>query len=260
MGYWIDTHSHLSDDSFRADPEGYLSRAYDNNVRHIAAISCNKEDWEWNLALASKYPFIDVMAGFYPGDVQNLTEDDWRDLEAVLRDPRIIAVGEIGLDYYWDKTYTELQKEVFARQIEMANELRKPISIHCRDAYEDTYEVLKKHPAKYGALFHCYSGSKEMAVQYRTLPMDVRFAFGGTLTYKNNHRQREAVMSLPLDRIMLETDSPYLSPQGFRGKKNESKNVRYVGEFLAELWKTDEDILQEQFRRNYIDFFKRDLP
>ena len=94
MGYWIDTHSHLSDGAFREDPEGYLSRALENNVRHIAAISCNKEDWEWNLALASKYPFIDVMAGFYPGDVQNLTEDDWRDLKAIFDGLRPLPRGE----------------------------------------------------------------------------------------------------------------------------------------------------------------------
>jgi TatD DNase family protein len=259
MGYWIDTHSHLSDEGFQNDPEGYLSRAKDNNVRHIIAISCNRSDWEWNLRLADQNPDIDVAAGFYPGDVQDFTEEDWEELHEILKDGRILAVGEIGLDYYWDKTYTELQKASFIRQIEWANELDKPVLIHCRDAYEDTYEILKAHPVKRGVLFHCYSGSKEMAVQFMTLPFEVNFAFGGTLTYKNNVRAKETVKYLPLERIMLETDSPYLSPQKFRGQKNESKNVRYVGEYMAELKGIAEEELQDACRKNFERFFKKEL-
>ena len=255
MAFWIDTHSHLSDEGFRADPEGYLARAKENNVGRITAISLSFEDLEWNLDLHEKYSYIDVAAGFFPGDVQNYNEDDWKKLYEALKDPRVIAVGEIGLDYYWDKTYMELQKECFARQIRMANELDKPILIHCRDAYEDTYKILKENPVKRGALMHCYSGSKEFARQLETLSTRMYFAFGGTLTYKNNVNGKETVRYLPDHEIMTETDSPYLTPQIFRGKRNESKNVRYVGEYMAELRETDIVSLQEVIMRNYEEFF-----
>lgn len=254
--FWIDSHAHLSDEGCRKDPSGYLNRAKENGVGRILAISCTMEDLSWNLGLHEQYPWIDVAAGYFPGDVQNYSDSQWKDLYTALQDKRVIAVGEIGLDYHWDKTYTDLQKECFIRQIQWANELGKPVCIHGRDAYEDIYTILKENPARYGVLMHCYSGTSEMAQQYLSLDQDVRFAFGGTLTYKNNPEARKTVLSLPLDRIMLETDSPYLAPQIFRGKPNEAKNVRYVGEFMAELRQEPVERLQEAFIRNYQEFFR----
>ena len=253
--YWIDSHSHLSDEGFRKDPTGYLARAKENNVQRILAISCSKEDWKWNTELSEKEEGIDVAVGFYPGDVRDYDDSDYEELKEMIKHPSIIAIGEIGLDYYWDKSFIDLQKSWFIRQIELANEVELPICIHARDALEDIYSILKEHPVKKGALMHCYSGSKEMATQLMTLDTKVLFAFGGTLTYKNNRRGVETVEMLPMDRILTETDSPYLTPQLYRGQRNESKNVRYVGEYIAELKGLSIEEVQESIMKNYSDFF-----
>lgn len=249
--YWIDTHSHLADESCRKDPEGYLQRALDNGVGRIMAISCSMEDLEWNLALKEKHPWIDVAVGYFPEDVAKYGAQDWEKLYEAVKDPRVSAIGEIGLDYYWDKSFAELQKQCFVRQIEWANEVHKPILVHSRDAYGDTYQILREHPVEKGALMHCYSGSREMTVQYLTLPMKVWFAFGGNITYKNSKNANESALYLDRDHILTETDSPYLAPQNVRGTVNESKNVRYVGEYLSRLKGMREEELQKAVMKNY---------
>ena len=253
--YWLDSHSHLADESFKKDPEGYLERCKENNVGHLLAIACNLEEGEYCLKLHQQYPYIDVALGYHPEDLQKYSPTDWNKLEKALQNKNIIAVGEIGLDYHWDTSYNELQKECFIRQINYANQYDKPIIVHARDAYEDTYNILSQYPVKAGVLMHCYSGSKEMAQRYRTLGK-VYFAFGGTLTYKNSIKPKEAALSIPLERILTETDSPTLTPQIFRGQINESKNVRYVGEFLAQLKGISEEELQAAVIKNYEELFK----
>jgi len=254
--YWIDTHCHLASDACRDNPEEYLERARENNVGRILAISCSIDDLDFHLSLKEKYDFIDVAFGMYPYDALELDDKDWDKVYERLHDDRILAVGEIGLDYYWDKSKKDEQIQNFIKQINWANELDKPILIHARDAYQDVYKILKEYPVKEGALMHCYSGSYEMTVQYRTLSTGVLFAFGGALTYKNSRNAKECASKLPLEYIVTETDSPYMTPQIYRGQKNETKNVRYVGEYLAELRGVSNEDIQEAIMANYERFFK----
>ena len=253
MGYWIDSHAHMTDECYQAEFDSYMQRAKEANVGRVLVICLNFEEVERAFVLKAQYPFLDVAVGFYPGDTPKLTEEDWKRLEEVVQDDRILAIGEIGLDYYWDKSFVELQKECFIRQIELANKVHKPILIHCRDASQDTYDILASHKAEYGALLHCYSGSVEMAKRFEKLGL--YFSFAGPLTFKNSKESKEVVKAMPLDKMFVETDCPYLTPVPHRGKQNETSYVHYTGEYLAQLKELDVEIVQNQMMENYKKLF-----
>ena len=254
MSFWIDSHAHMTDACYQEDFDAYMQRAKEANVGRVLVVCLNIEELHRAYILKEQYPFLDVAVGFYPGDTPELTEKDWQALEEAVQDERVLAIGEIGLDYYWDKSYIDLQKECFIRQIELANRVKKPILIHCRDASQDTYDILVEHKAEYGVLLHCYSGSVEMAKRFEKL--GVYFSFAGPLTFKNSKESKEVVKAMPLERLFVETDCPYLTPVPHRGKQNETSYVHYTGEFLASLKELDIETVQQQMIENYKTLFR----
>lgn len=213
----------------------------------------NKEEYLRAQQLKAKYPeHLKVAYGFYPGDVQDITFEDLADLEAEAKAHHLDVLGEIGLDYYWDTTFKEQQKELFIRQIEIANTTNLPISIHMRDASRDCLDILKAY-AKTPIIFHCFSGSLEIMKEALTLNSLISFA--GPITYKNNKQGLINVAHCPIDRILSETDSPYLSPVPYRGKTNHPAYVHATVSKIAEIQEVDETVLQQQIRNNFLSLF-----
>ncbi len=250
--YWIDTHCHMNDEIYRNALDEYMQRALDFNVRRCMFICMNRADLEYTFELQQKYPYIDIAYGYHPEDANKITAEDLEYMRGIIHDDRIIAIGEIGLDYYWDKTYKEEQKRLFIEQLEMANEVSKPVLIHSRSAAQDTYDILKNN-ARTKVLMHCFGESNEMMQEY--LKSGYYIAFGGVVTFKNARMPKENATSVPLDRLMLETDCPYMTPVPYRGKTNETAYVRYVGEYIAELRGITVEELQKQLMENYRRFF-----
>ena len=181
--------------------------------------------------MSEQYPFIYAAVGVHPSDTEELNEEKMAWLKEVSKKEKVVAIGEIGLDYYWPEPDREIQKKWFIRQMELAQEVNLPVIIHSRDAAQDTIEILKQFPAN--GVIHCYSYTKESAKEF--LKMGYYFGIGGVLTFKNAKKLKEAVMEIPMDRILLETDSPYLAPEPNRGKRNSSLNIPYVVKELAQL-------------------------
>lgn len=253
MAYWIDTHCHMNDEMYKADFAQYMQRAAFNNVGRALVICMNKSDLEYTFELQKQYPCLDIAFGYHPEDADKISDSDLEYLDEVLNDERIRAVGEIGLDYYWDKTYKNEQLELFRKQLLMAGEHHKPVLIHSRSAAQDTYDTLKKY-ASTGVLMHCFGESAEMMREY--LKLGYYIAFGGVVTFKNAHTPKANATEIPLDRLMIETDCPYMTPVPYRGKPNETAYVRYVGEYIAELKGIDTQQLQQQLMANYERFME----
>ncbi|MBR0385097.1 MAG: TatD family hydrolase [Erysipelotrichaceae bacterium] len=250
--YWIDTHCHMNDEVYRDDLDSYMQRAWDSNVRKCLVICMNRPDLEYTFDMQKKYPWIDIAFGYHPEDATSITEQDLVYLEEIINDPRIIAVGEIGLDYYWDKTYKDRQIELFIRQLEIAGRAGKPVLIHSRSAARDTSDILLQH-ASTKVLMHCFGESEEMMQVY--LKRGYYIAFGGVVTFKNSVTPKKNASEVPLDRLMLETDCPYMTPVPLRGKQNETAYVYYVGEYICQLRGLEEHALQQQLQENYRRFF-----
>jgi TatD DNase family protein len=249
MTYWIDTHCHLGDDRYKDDFNSYIQKAKENDVVIINVICSSKEELMYMLEKQKQFPNLDISFGFYPQDAKDITQKDLDFLVFALEKyPQIKAVGEIGLDYYYTKEFADKQKELFIKQIEIANKYNKPIIIHSRSAAKDTYDALKQH-AKTKVLMHCYSDSLEMMREYQKLGYFISFT--GVVTFKNANKVKTNALNVDLDKIMVETDSPYLTPVPFRGKDNQPAYVRYVGEYIAELRDMDIEELQLQLIDNY---------
>ncbi len=249
MTYWIDTHCHLGDDRYKDDFNGYMQKATENDVAIINVICSSKEELMYMLEKQKQFPNLDISFGFYPQDAKDITQKDLDFLVFALEKyPQIKAIGEIGLDYYYTKEYADEQKELFIKQIEIANKYNKPIIIHSRSAAKDTYDTLKQY-AKTNVLMHCYSDSLEMMREYQKLGYFISFT--GVVTFKNANKVKINALNVDLDKIMIETDSPYLTPTPFRGKDNEPAYVRYVGEYIAKLRDMDVEKLQLQLIDNY---------
>lgn len=226
----IDTHCHLSKEDYD-NIDSVVSNMGENIMIISGVDDCsNLEVIEY----INKYPNVYGMIGIYPGNVDFMTEQSFSILENYIKHPKIVGIGEIGLDYHYPETNEQKQKEVFKRQIELAKKYKKPIIIHSRDAYQDTYNILREHFSNsLKIVFHCYSYSKESAKELKKL--GVKFGIGGVITFKNSKKLKEVVEMLDMEDILLETDSPYLTPEPYRGKKNEPKNVKYVASKIAEI-------------------------
>lgn len=246
--YWIDTHCHINDELYRKDLKEYLDRALELNVRKSLVICMNRADLLYTFEMQELYPQIDIAFGFHPEEADRITEEDLAYLEEIIQDKRILAIGEIGLDYYWDKRYKSEQINLFSRQIEIANRAHKPILVHSRSAARDTYDILSAN-AKTRVLMHCFGESYEMMQRY--LKLGYYIAFGGVITFKNAVQPKENVRMIPLDRLMLETDCPYMTPVPFRGRQNETAYLKYVAEYVCELRSLTEEELQSQLMDNY---------
>lgn len=230
----FDSHAHYDDERFDDDREDILDIMKENNVGGIINSCAELADMEKIIPLVEKYDFMYATVGIHPHSADTLTDEALVEIENYLKHPKVKAVGEIGLDYFYDFSPKEVQKEAFRRQAELAKALKVPIAIHDRDAHKDTMDILRECGARdIGGEFHCYAGSVEMAREI--LDWGMYIAFGGSLTFKKSQRPVEAAKYVPLDRILIETDCPYLTPEPYRGKRNSSLYVHFVAEKLAEI-------------------------
>lgn len=230
----FDSHAHYDDSAFDEDREELLASLPEQGVGTVVNVGASLAGCRRTVELAGKYPFIYGAVGVHPDEVGELNEESFQWLREQFGRKKIVAVGEIGLDYYWDKEDHELQKEWFVRQLHLAGELHLPVIVHSREAAHDTMEILKKESdPEAPVVVHCYSYSVEMAREY--LKMGYYLGIGGVLTFKNAKKLKEVVREAPMERLLLETDSPYLAPVPFRGKRNDSRNLTYVAEELGSL-------------------------
>jgi TatD DNase family protein len=230
----FETHAHYDDEAFDEDRQQLLASMKDAGIGNIVNIGANMASSHASIELAHKYDFIYATVGVHPSDTAELDEDKLEELRLLSRDERCVAIGEIGLDYYWPEPDHDLQKKWFKRQIALAKEEKLPIVIHSRDAAADTLSILKEeNAAENGGVVHCFSYSAEVAKQ--CVDMGFYIGVGGVITFKNGRRLKETVDMLPLENIILETDSPYLAPTPYRGKRNCSLYLPLVADAIAEI-------------------------
>lgn len=230
----FDTHAHYDSSAFNPDREAVLAALPEEGVALVVDPGCDLPSSRAALALAEQFPHVYAAVGIHPEDCAGYTDADLETLRALCRHEKVVAIGEIGLDYYWaENPPREFQQQVFRRQLELALELDMPVIIHDREAHGDCLEMVKEYPGLRG-VFHCFSGSPEMAAEL--LKRGWYLGFDGPITYKNAKRAPEVAAVTPLDRILVETDAPYMTPVPFRGKRNDSRYLPYVLEKLAE-WK-----------------------
>lgn len=230
----FDTHAHYDSRQFDADRDALLASMPENGVGLIVNPGCDLPSSRTALELARRYPHVRAAVGIHPEDCAEFSDDDINALRDLCAAPEVVAVGEIGLDYYWkDNPPKELQKLVFRKQIELALELDLPVIIHDRDAHGDCLDIVREYPELTG-VFHCFSGSAEMASEL--LRRGWYLGFDGPITYRNAKRAAEVIALAPPDRIVIETDSPYLTPVPKRGQRNDSRNLTFIVERFAE-WK-----------------------
>lgn len=228
---FFNTHTHLNSEQLYDLRDEYIKKAIDNGVTQLVVAGYDLDSSKKALSIAHEYPFIYATVGISPNDCKNTTDEDLCEIEELLKDSKVVALGEIGLDYYWDEAPRDKQKDVFVKQIQMAKQYNKPIVIHSRDAYEDTYEILKD--AKHFGIMHCYSGSLEMARRYIEIGFEISLA--GPVTFKNAKVPKSVAQNIDINHLMIETDCPYLTPHPFRGKQNEPANVVYIAQEIANL-------------------------
>ena len=245
----FDTHAHYDDEQFDEDREELLNSMQTHGVEAVTNIGSSLAASRRTIGLTEKYPFVYGAIGVHPNEVGELEEDGIAWLKEMCALPKIVAVGEIGLDYYWDEPGHDIQKKWFERQLELAREVKLPVVIHSRDAAKDTLDMMKAlHAEKIGGVIHCFSYTKEMAREY--LNMGFYLGIGGVVTFKNAKKLKEVVEYMPMEQMVLETDCPYLSPVPNRGKRNSSLNLPYVVEEVARIEGISEDEVIEVANRN----------
>ena len=229
----FETHAHYDDEQFDADRDELLSSLADGGVGLVVNPSVTAENAKKVLAMAEQYPFFYAAVGVHPENCANYDEHELAALRELAQHPKCVAIGEIGLDYYWEENPPrEFQQRVFREQMALARELHLPVIVHDREAHADSLAIVKEFPEVKG-VFHCYSGSAEMAKEL--LKLGWMISFTGVVTYKNARKTVEAAEVVPLDRLMIETDAPYMSPVPRRGTRNDSRNLIYIAEKLAEI-------------------------
>lgn len=230
MTYLIDTHAHLD---MASNIEDVILNAQNNNVKKIIIPSVEEQYFEKVINIAEKYENIYCQLGIFPSEAQKWTDETEQKIKELANNDKVVAIGEIGLDYYWDKTFIEEQKDVFKKQILLANALNLPIVIHDREAHKDSIDILKENNKNSDVIFHCFSGSVEMMKECTKNGWYI--ALGGVVTFKNAKKMKDVAMEVALDKLMLETDSPYLTPIPYRGKENQPAYIKYVAEEIANL-------------------------
>ncbi|MBQ9765240.1 MAG: TatD family hydrolase [Lachnospiraceae bacterium] len=254
----FDTHAHYDDEAFDEDRAELLASMKENGVVHIVNVGASIATTQNTLKLVKEYPFMYGAVGVHPSETAELNDEWLKWLKSVATSERIVAVGEIGLDYYWDEPDRDIQKKWFIEQLKLAHEVKMPVIIHSREAASDTYEIMKEYEAeKLGGIVHCFSYSVEMAKQF--LDMGFYLGIGGVLTFKNAKKLREVVEYMPMDRLVLETDCPYLSPEPNRGKRNSSLNLGYVADAVAAIKGISRDEVERITFENALQVYKINL-
>lgn len=242
---FFDSHAHYNDEKFDLDRKELIDNIYKEGITRIVCAGYNVKQSQYATELAKDIHFMYATCGISPNDIEDFVDNNLEKIEEIAKEEKVVAIGEIGLDYYWNKDNKEKQKELFIKQIEIANKLEKPIVIHTRDAWIDTIEILKANPVNKKGVFHCCPLNQELIKE--ALKLGFYISFSGNVTFKNA-KSEDCIKLVPLDRILIETDSPYLSPEPFRGKRNDSRNVKLVAEKIA---KTKELDIEEIARITY---------
>lgn len=229
---YFDTHAHFDDEKFDGIRDSLIEEMHTNGVDYIINVGSDMKSSVKSMELAKKYDFIYAAIGVHPHEVENMTEDDIETLKKYAEYEKVVAIGEIGLDYYYDFSPRDKQRYWFERQLELAAQLDLPVSIHSREAAQETFDIIKNSNVRKGVI-HAYSGSVEMARDY--INMGFYLGIGGVVTFKNAKKLIDVVSFAPMERILLETDSPYLSPVPVRGTVNNSQNLKYVAEKIGEI-------------------------
>ena len=251
----FDTHVHLNAWQFKEDREETNQRAFDAGVRYMVVVGFDHETIPLAIEIAEKYDTIYAAVGWHPVDAIDMTEKELAWIEELSHHPKVVAIGEMGLDYHWDKSPKDMQAEVFRKQIRLAKKRKMPIIIHNREATEDIIAILEEENAKeIGGIMHCYSDS----VKYveRCLDMNFYISLGGPVTFKNAPLPKEVAKEVPFDRLLIETDAPYLAPHPKRGKRNEPAYVKLVAEKIAEIRGVTLEVVAEQTTKNAFQVFK----
>lgn len=230
MSYLIDTHAHLD---MYENWDVIIKNAKENGIKKIIIPAVETEYFQKILDIANSYEDVYCMMGIFPTEAKNWHDEILDDIKELAKNKKVVSIGEIGLDYYWDKSFVDEQKDIFIKQVKLANELGLPIEIHDRESHKDVFDILVEYNKTSDVVFHCFSGSVEFARE--CLKQGWYIALGGVVTFKNAVKTKEVAKDVPLDRLMLETDSPYLTPVPFRGKENQPAYVRYVADEIAKL-------------------------
>lgn len=256
----FDSHAHYDDEKFDQDREEIIQKIYDSGVEKFISAGYSLESSKRAIELADKYEFIYTTVGISPNDVKQTLEEtieDIKKLEDIItrkENDKIVGIGEIGLDYYWNKENKEIQKQAFIMQIELTNRLNLPITIHTREAVSDTMEILKQHPVQQKGVFHCCPLNRELVKE--ALKLGFYISFAGPVTFKNSKNAQEIVEMVPNDRMLIETDSPYLAPEPVRGTRNDSRNVKYIAEKIANIKNLLTEEIAEITYQNTLKIFK----
>ena len=255
----IDTHAHLEMPQFDGDRDEVIKRTVESGISLIIDVGSDLSGSRTALELARRYDFIYASAGIHPHEVKGVTIETYKEVRKLLSDPKVVAVGEIGLDYYKDYSPRDIQQREFINQIRIAKEFKKPVIVHSRDAREDTLKILKDEKvSEIGGIMHCFSGDEEMA--RRCMDMGFYISFAGPVTYPNADKLRKVVKSIPTNRLLTETDCPYLAPQQMRGKRNEPAYVRYVAEKIAEVKGLSLEDIERIIELNVYNLFRIGRP
>lgn len=251
----FESHAHYDDKAFDEDRKELLNSFKENGIGYVVNIGSTIENSKETIELAKKNDFIYGSIGVHPSETKNLTDDDMRILVDMSKEQKVIAIGEIGLDYYWDSPNRDVQKKWFEHQLHLAKDVRLPVVIHSRDAARDTYEMIKEaNLDEYRGVIHCFSYPKEVAKQY--IDMGYYIGVGGIVTFKNGRKLKEVVQYIPLENILLETDAPYLAPEPNRGRRNTSLNLKYIVAEIAKIKNIEYDKVVEITRKNALKLFQ----
>ena len=254
--FYFDSHCHLNDEAILPLIEEEILSCREAGLKAMVVIGYDVKSSRLAVELAHRYEEVYAAVGVHPENLEGLTLDCLNEIKELAKEDKVVAIGEIGLDYHWykDPEIRDAQKPWFIAQIELANELNLPVSIHARDCTEDVYKILKEHPVRAGAVLHCYSGSVESLREFAKLGL--YFGFDGPITFKNAVTPKECVKACPIDRLLVETDSPYLAPVPFRGKQNSPKYTPFIVEEMAKLREMEPETLNEQLWRNFTKLFR----
>lgn len=256
MPVFFDSHCHVNDEALYPKRKEVVGRALSSSVRTLLVVGYDLASSKLAVEIANEFPCCYAAIGYQPENLEDAKFEDLNVFRELAKNKKVIAIGEIGLDYHWfkEEEHRNKQKEWFVAQIELANELDLPVSIHAREALGDTLSILKSHPLKRKGVLHCYSGSVETMLEMAKLGM--YFGFDGPITFKNAIEPKRCVAACPKDRILIETDSPYLAPVPYRGKENESKNIPLIAEEMAKLRGVTFEEMSETLCQNFEALFR----